>query len=123
MRTTPKILIIEDEARIAALLERGLQRNGFETEVSATGDRGLQRLLDAEFDLCLLDLKLPGIDGLDVLSEAREQGLTLPIFILSAWGDRDTRTTSLARGANDFVDKPFQFKDLLARIQAQLAWS
>ncbi|MEM6445408.1 MAG: response regulator transcription factor [Cyanobacteria bacterium P01_D01_bin.123] len=116
----PRILIVEDEGRIAALLERGLRRYGFETEVSATGDDGLQRLLEAEFDLCLLDLRLPGKNGLDVLSEARAGGVTLPIMILSAWCDRETRATSLARGANDVVDKPFEFKDLLARIQSQL---
>ena len=117
----PKILIAEDEARIASLLERGLHRHGFETEISTTGNAALQRLLEGEFDLCLLDLMLPGKDGFDILRAVRAKGISLPIVVLSAWGDRDTRALSLTRGANDFVDKPFRFQELLERIQFQLA--
>ena len=121
MDSISKILIAEDNERISALLELGLQENGFDTEVSATGTLALERLLEGSFDLCLLDLMLPLKDGMSVLVEAREQGVSLPIVIISVLGDRERCDLVLDKGANDFIDKPFSFNEILARVRAQLA--
>ncbi|MEM9511613.1 MAG: response regulator [Cyanobacteria bacterium P01_E01_bin.48] len=116
-----RILIAEDEERLAALLVRGLKRDGHETEVTASGDITLQLLLDDSFDLCLLDLMLPEIDGQTVLARARASGLVLPIVILSALADRDTQESCLSLGATDFIAKPFSLSGLRDRIRALLA--
>lgn len=115
-----RILIAEDEVRVAFFLEQGLQKNGFATKVVTTGPEALTDALDGSFDLLILDLGLPGKEGLTVLKELRGQGCQLPIVILTA---RNTMTDKLAGfelGADDYITKPFRFEELLARIRARM---
>ncbi len=112
-----RVLIAEDEARLAAFLEKGLRANGYTTTVAADGPTALALARDDDFDLLVLDLGLPGLDGMTVLHTLRAQGQRLPVVILSA---RDDIVTGLERGADDYVTKPFRFEELLARIRARL---
>ncbi|MBE9179749.1 response regulator transcription factor [Oculatella sp. LEGE 06141] len=118
-----RILIVEDEPRITAFLEKGLQANGFTTTAVRDGKEAAQMALDSEFDLILLDLGLPGKDGLTVLEELRGQGAHLPIIILTAKDDVDNKVAGFETGADDYVTKPFRFEELLARIRARLRTS
>lgn len=113
-----KILIVEDEARIAALLEKGLRKHGYNTATAEDGNQAIDLAQTSDFDLLLLDLALPGKDGLTVLQELRSHGKLLPVIIVTARDD--ARANTLAAGADDYVTKPFQFAELLARVQAQL---
>lgn len=115
-----RILIAEDEQRIAAFIEKGLRANGFTTSVSADPREILSLGLDNSFDLMLLDLGLPGKDGLTILEELRGQGATLPIIILTARDDLDNKIAGLEGGADDYMTKPFSFQELLARIKLRL---
>ncbi|HBL15142.1 MAG TPA: response regulator [Cyanobacteria bacterium UBA11162] len=115
-----RILIAEDESRIASFIEKGLRKNGFTTAIAADGDQAVSMALAESFDLLLLDLGLPGQDGWAVLKALRSQGKKLPIIIVSACDEASNKVAGVQGGANDFVSKPFQFKDLLARIYTQL---
>jgi DNA-binding response OmpR family regulator len=115
-----RILITEDEPRIASLLEKGLQAKGFTTATASDGYEALEMVQNKNFDLMILDLGLPGKDGLTVLRELRIQDEYLPVIILSARNDVKDKATGLSSGANDYITKPFRFQELLARIQAQL---
>jgi two-component system, OmpR family, copper resistance phosphate regulon response regulator CusR len=112
-----RILIAEDEARLSAFLEKGLRANGFTTTVVDDGPTALALARDDDFDLLVLDLGLPGLDGMTVLRTLRAQGQRLPVVILSA---RDDVVGGLERGADDYVVKPFRFEELLARIRVRL---
>jgi len=115
-----RILIVEDEERIASFLEKGLRANGFATAVAADGDQALARIRVEEFDLVVLDLGLPGRDGLEVLQELRAKDSRTAVIILTAReGVRDV-VTGLEGGADDYVTKPFRFEELLARVRARL---
>ncbi len=116
----PHILIAEDEARIAAFLEKGLRSHGFTTSVASNSDAILQLAQYGECDLLLLDLGLPGKDGLEILEELRGQGVKLPIIILSARDKIESKLAGLENGADDYVTKPFQFTELLARVRLRL---
>ncbi len=115
-----RILIAEDEPRIAAFLEKGLRANGFATTVVENGNEAINRVQNDEFDLLILDLGLPGKDGWHVLEGLRGQGEELPIVILSARDDIQDKVAGLNNGADDYVTKPFRFEELLARIRVQL---
>lgn len=115
-----RILIVEDEFRIAAFLQKGLRKNGFTTAVAEDGDQAISMTQESNFDLLLLDLGLPGKDGWTVLRQLRDQGNQLPIIIVTARNSERDRTTSLVAGANDYLTKPFRFAELLARVRAQL---
>jgi DNA-binding response OmpR family regulator len=115
-----KILIAEDEARIAAFIEKGLRANGFTTEVAVDAQTALNLAHSSQFDLMVLDLGLPGKDGLQVLEELRGQGESLPIIILTARDDLDDKVTALEGGADDYMTKPFRFEELLARVRLRL---
>jgi DNA-binding response OmpR family regulator len=112
-----RILIAEDEERLAAFLEKGLKAEGFATTVVGDGDRAAAVAHEDEFDLLVLDLGLPGKDGMDVLRELRARGSRLPVVILSA---RDETVEGLELGADDYMTKPFRFDELLARIRVRL---
>jgi two-component system copper resistance phosphate regulon response regulator CusR len=115
-----RILIVEDEERIASFVEKGLRANGFATAVAADGDQALARIRVEEFDLVVLDLGLPGRDGLEVLQELRAKDSRTAVIILTAReGVRDV-VTGLEGGADDYVTKPFRFEELLARVRARL---
>lgn len=115
-----RILLIEDEKRIAAFVTRGLEESGYTVECAETGQDGLNRLSEAEFDLLILDLMLPDMDGLLVLEKVRNRNPTLPVLILSARGSLDDRVKGLDLGADDYLVKPFAFIELLARVRAVL---
>jgi DNA-binding response OmpR family regulator len=115
-----KILIAEDEDRITSFLEKGLRANGFKTEVAPTGDEALRRARSEDFDLLILDLGLPGKDGIDVLRELRGEGRPLPVVILSARDRIGDTVTGLDWGADDYITKPFRFDELLARVRVRL---
>ena len=112
-----RILIAEDEDRVTAFLEKGLRANGYATTSVADGPTALAVANDDDFDLMILDLGLPGLDGLAVLQTIRAQGRRLPVIILSA---RDDIVGGLERGADDYVIKPFRFDELLARVRVRL---
>jgi two-component system copper resistance phosphate regulon response regulator CusR len=115
-----KILIAEDEDRITSFLEKGLRANGFTTEVAPTGDEALRRARSEDFDLLILDLGLPGKDGIDVLRELRGEGRPLPVVILSARDRIGDTVSGLDWGADDYITKPFRFDELLARVRVRL---
>ncbi len=114
------ILIVEDEERIASFVEKGLRANGFTTSVALDGGRALALQRTSEFDLVILDLGLPGMDGLEVLSELRRRDARLPVIILTARDEAPDVVAGLDRGADDYVTKPFRFDELLARVRARL---
>jgi DNA-binding response OmpR family regulator len=114
------ILIAEDEPRIAAFLEKGLQSNGFNTTTVENGWDATLIALESNFDLIILDLGLPGKDGMLVLEELRGQGVQIPIIILTARDDTKDKVTGLECGADDYMTKPFHFEELLARVRARL---
>ncbi|MEP6297171.1 MAG: response regulator transcription factor, partial [Ilumatobacter sp.] len=115
-----RILIAEDEARIANFVEKGLRSSGFTTTTVADGISAASLARDTDHDLLLLDLGLPGQDGLAALAEIRRRGERLPIIVLTARDSVQDRVTGLNGGANDYLTKPFSFEELLARIRVQL---
>jgi DNA-binding response OmpR family regulator len=115
-----RILIAEDESRIAAFVEKGLRSHGFTTSIAENADDALLLAQNGEFDLLILDLGLPGKDGLVVLEELRGQGETLPIIILTARDDINDKIAGFEGGADDYLTKPFRFEELLLRVKARL---
>ena len=115
-----RILVVEDEAKVADALREGLEREGYDVEVARTGEDGFFRIHEKRFDLVLLDLMLPGRDGLDVLRTMRARGLQTPVLILTARDAVEDRVRGLDGGADDYLVKPFAFAELLARIRALL---
>ncbi|MGZ4259792.1 MAG: response regulator transcription factor [Solirubrobacteraceae bacterium] len=115
-----RILIVEDEARIRAFLARAFAAEGFTVDVVEDGDSGLSRALADTYDLVILDLLLPGRDGLSALHEMHRRRPELPVLILSARSDLPTKLRSFEFGAVDYVSKPFVLDELLARARVQL---
>jgi two-component system, OmpR family, copper resistance phosphate regulon response regulator CusR len=115
-----RILIAEDEERIASFLEKGLRANGFTTEVAADGESALRRARVGQFDLLILDIGLPVIDGFAVLRALRESGSSLPVVILTARDHVRDTVAGLEGGADDYITKPFRFEELLARVRVRL---
>ena len=115
-----RIIIAEDEPRIAAFLEKGLRSHGFTTFVVEDAADAIRVTSSDDFDLLILDLGLPGKDGLEVLTELRGRGETLPVIILTARDDVRDKVAGLEGGADDYVTKPFRFEELLARVRLRL---
>jgi two-component system copper resistance phosphate regulon response regulator CusR len=115
-----RILIVEDESRIRAFLARAFAAEGFTVDVEEDGDSGLSRALNGNYDLVILDLLLPGRDGLDALHQLQRTRADLPVLILSARSDLPTKLRSFELGAVDYVSKPFALDELLARARVQL---
>lgn len=113
-----RVLIVEDEAKMAGLIRRGLQREGMAIDISDTGEEALWKAEAVEYDAIVLDLMLPGIDGLDVCRRLREAGVWSPILMLTARDAVRDRVAGLDRGADDYLTKPFSFAELLARLRA-----
>ena len=113
-----RILLIEDDVKIAAFIERGFKEAGFTVDKCHDGLEGLSRALDSTYDAAIVDLMLPGLDGLSVIEEARGAGVNTPVLILSAKQSVDDRIQGLQKGGDDYMVKPFSFSELLARIQA-----
>ena len=115
-----RILIAEDEERIVSFLEKGLRAGGYSTIAVGTGPDALAVARDDSFDLLLLDLGLPGMDGHEVLSAMRARGEKMPVIILTARDGVEDTVRGLQGGADDYVSKPFRFDELLARIRLRL---
>ena len=115
-----RILLVEDDARLAQLLEQLLAGEGYDTVLARDGQRALHEGLTQEFDLLLLDRGLPVMEGLDVLTRLRSRGILTPTLVLSALGNPADRVEGLDRGAEDYLAKPFDIDELLARIRALL---
>src|ERR1700675_3807356 len=115
-----RVLVVEDEAKVARALREGLEREKYEVVVAGTGEEGFYLVSAEEFDLVILDLMLPGRDGLQILSTLRKRGLLTPVLILTARDAIEDRVHGLDKGADDYLVKPFAFPELLARIRALL---
>jgi len=115
-----RILIVEDDAGMASFLDRGLASRGYATTVVGDGARATAIASDADFDLVILDLGLPDVDGLTVLRELRRRGERLPVLILTARDDSRDKVEGLDAGADDYVTKPFGLEELLARVRVRL---
>src|SRR6266545_1159327 len=115
-----RILVIEDEPRILAFLALGLEAEGFSVHGAASGPEGLEQTLRGRPDLVILDLRLPGLDGLSVLREIQRRRPELPVVIVSARSDLQTKLRGFGLGASDYLAKPFSFDELVARIRVQL---
>jgi two-component system copper resistance phosphate regulon response regulator CusR len=115
-----RILVIEDEFRVAAVLRQSLTDAGYEASIASTGEQGLVELKRRHFDLCMLDLVLPGVGGLEVLGALRHTSSTTKVIVLSARDSAEDRLLGLESGADDYVIKPFSIAELLARIRILL---
>lgn len=113
-----KILVIEDEKDLAKSIKEGLELDGYSVEVCHDGNSGLDLCLTESYDLILLDLNLPGMDGMDILHEFRRENQTTPVLILSARIQISDKILGLDEGANDYLTKPFHFEELEARIRS-----
>ena len=113
-----RILLIEDDRRLAELVARRLRSEGYDAETCANGLDGLERASSGEFDLTVVDVMLPGMDGIAVTAELRARGVSVPVLMLTARDTVDDRVTGLRAGADDYLVKPFAFAELMARIDA-----
>ena len=113
-----KILLIEDDCRTAAFIMKGLKQEGYTLEHAADGLDGLFRAGAEDYDLLIIDIMLPKLDGLTVIEELRQKKIITPIIVLSAKSTVDDRIKGLQKGSDDYLVKPFAFSELLARIQA-----
>ncbi len=113
-----KLLLVEDEARMTRMLTRGLGEEGHRVDACPTGSAARVQALDVAYDVILLDWSLPDVDGVTVLRDWRARGLRTPVLVLTARGSTGEKVTALRAGADDYVVKPFDFAELLARIEA-----
>jgi two-component system response regulator CpxR len=112
-----RVLIIDDDIELCGLMSELLKREGFEVECEHEGNRGLERARSGHFDLLVLDVMLPGIDGFEILKRVRELS-RIPIIMLTARGEDEDRIVGLELGADDYMSKPFNARELVARIRA-----
>ncbi len=115
---TMRVLIIEDDLTIAGFVSKGLREAGFVVEQANDGLAGLQLALTESYDAAVIDIMLPGLDGLAIIDQLRQRRINLPVIILSAKRSVDERVEGLQAGGDDYLTKPFAFSELLARIQA-----
>jgi DNA-binding response OmpR family regulator len=115
-----KILIVEDELNMVKGLKDNLEFEGFEVDTAMEGSSGLQKVLQNQYDLILLDIMLPGVSGFDICKTARKEGVNTPVIMLTARGEEIDKVLGLELGADDYITKPFSVRELLARIRAIL---
>lgn len=115
-----RILVVEDEAVAAAVLAKGLREHAYAVDVAADGTAALEQVAVNDYDLVILDVLLPGINGLDLCGQLRRDGIAVPILMLTARGGPDQRVEGLDAGADDYLPKPYHFPELLARVRALL---
>src|SRR5512139_911362 len=115
-----RILLIEDDQKIASFVIKGLKAAGYAVDRASDGEEGLHLALTEPYDAAIVDIMLPGLDGLTVIERMRKGRVNTPVIILSAKGSVDDRVKGLQRGGDDYLTKPFAFSELLARVQALL---
>ncbi len=115
-----RLLLVEDDPKLARLLTRGLREEGFAVDAAGDGEDGAFRAIEQDYDCIVLDVMLPGHDGFEVLRRLREKGRRTPVLMLTARGALQDRLRGLNGGADDYLKKPFDFEELLARIHALL---
>jgi heavy metal response regulator len=120
MRCVLRVLVVEDEQGVSQFLMQGLTEAGYVVDVASDGDEGRQYALSVEYDALVLDIMLPGIDGISLLREIRDRGVKTPVLLLTARDHVGDRVHGLDAGADDYLVKPFEFAELLARIRALL---
>jgi two-component system, OmpR family, response regulator len=113
-----RILLIEDDIKIASFIEKGLKAAGYAIDHAADGEEGLHLALTEPYDAAIIDIMLPRLDGLAVIGQMRKKKIAIPVIILSARGSVDDRVKGLQTGGDDYLTKPFAFSELLARVQA-----
>jgi len=113
-----RILLVEDEKKVASFIARALRENTYAVDTAETGEKALELATDITYDAILLDVRLPGLSGLQVCAEMRQQGVEVPILMLTARGLVEQRVEGLDAGADDYLTKPFALAELLARVRA-----
>jgi two-component system OmpR family response regulator len=113
-----RILVVEDDKKIASFIVNGLKQGGYAVDHSANGEHGLLNAQTVPYDAAVIDLMLPGLDGLSLIQRLRAEGIRVPVIILSAKASVDDRVRGLHAGGDDYLTKPFAFSELLARLQA-----
>ena len=113
-----KVLVIEDDPTVGQFVKRGLEEQRWGVDLAADGESGERLALSQEYDLVILDMRLPGKNGLDVLQSLRSRGFERPVLVLTAQDAVDAKVRTLRAGADDYVTKPFAFEELLARVEA-----
>ena len=115
-----RILVVEDDKKVAGFIKKGLEEESYAVDVAYNGEDGLHFGSEGKYDLIILDIMLPKIDGLEILSQLRDQGKDTPILLLTAKDAVDDKVTGLNKGADDYLTKPFAFSELLARVRVLL---
>src|SRR6266568_5516732 len=115
-----KILVVEDEKKVASFIKRGLEEEQYEVETSFDGEEGLKKGVDGGYDLIVLDVMLPKKDGLTVVKELRAKKSTTPVLMLTAKDSVEDIVAGLSSGSDDYLTKPFAFAELVARVRALL---
>lgn len=115
-----RLLVVEDDDKLASLVVKGMKEAGFAVDLATDGEYGLDLALTEDYDACVIDIMLPKLDGLSLIQEMRHNKKNTPIIILSAKRSVDDRVKGLQKGSDDYLTKPFAFSELLARVQALL---
>ena len=113
-----RLLVVEDERKVAAFVKKGLEEEGYIVDVASNGSDGLRFALEREYQAIVLDINLPGLDGLTVLRKLRERSTHIPVLLLTVRATIEDKVLGLDQGADDYLVKPFSFRELLARIRA-----
>ena len=113
-----RLLLIEDDTKIASFVVKGLEEAGFAVDHAADGEEGRYLALSESYDVTVIDIMLPKVDGLTIIEKMRQRGINTPVIILSAKRTVDDRIKGLQTGGDDYLTKPFSFAELLARVQA-----
>ena len=113
-----KILVVEDDKTVAQYVKRGLEEAGNHVDAAGDGEQGLSLASDGHYDLLVLDLRLPKLEGREVLRTLRDRGIAMPVLVLTAQDNVDYKVQALRMGADDYVTKPFALEELLARVEA-----
>jgi two-component system copper resistance phosphate regulon response regulator CusR len=113
-----KVLVIEDDRTVGQFVQRGLEEQRMHADLVGDGPEGLQRASSGQYDVVVLDLRLPGLNGIEVLRMLRDRGVTTPVVVLTAQDAVESKVQALRLGADDYLTKPFAFEELLARVEA-----
>lgn len=113
-----RILLIEDEVKTIHSLRQGLEEYSWIVDIATNGNEGLRLALENQYDVVVSDIIMPGVNGLDICRQLREKGIKTPVLLLSALGHTDDKVTGLEAGADDYLSKPFEFREFLARVKA-----